>query len=181
MSAVAVDSVTVKPFFDDLNNDDIHDHKRPYKQKIRECDGDKTEETPRRCESYRDSGQDNEYAADDQEPAGMTFIERYPGGPDGKNDECLGAERFEKPDCPEYLHRCMEYHKEAGKGEEIKQGTDRSEYEQKFFDETDIPPFWRKYVLLINRIGRNCRLGDVVEKVIKQYLDRKEGKERQKE
>ena len=38
MSTVAPDSISVKPFFNDLNNDDIHDHKRPDKQEIRECE-----------------------------------------------------------------------------------------------------------------------------------------------
>ena len=101
MSTVALDSVTVKPFFDDLNNNDIPGHKCPYKQEIRECDGDKTKETPCGYEGDCDPGQDNEYAADDKEPAGMTCIERYLGCPDGKNDERLGAERLEKPYRPE--------------------------------------------------------------------------------
>ena len=156
MSTIVVDSVTVKPFFDDLNNDDIPGHNCPDKQEIRERNGDKTEETPCRCKGDRDSGQDNKYAADDQEPAGMTFIERYLGGPDGKNDECLGAEGLEKPCRPEYLHGCMKYHEETGKGDDIKQGTDRSEYEQEFFDESDIPPFWCQYIVLINCIRWNC-------------------------
>ena len=46
MSTVAPISIMVKPFFNDLNNDDIHDHKSPDKQEIREREGDKTKETP---------------------------------------------------------------------------------------------------------------------------------------
>jgi len=107
MSSIVVDSVTVKPFFDDFNNDDIHYYKCPYKQEIREREGDKTKETTCGCEGDCNAGQDNEYAADDKEPAGMTFIKRHPCGPDGKYDKCLGAERFEKPYRPKYLHRCM--------------------------------------------------------------------------
>ena len=70
----------------------------------------------------------------------------------------------------------MEYQDETGKGDDVKQGTDRSKDKQKFFDEPDIPSFWCQYILLINRIRRDGRLGDVVEKVIQQYLDRKKRK-----
>jgi hypothetical protein len=61
------DRRTVKPFFDDLNNNDIHGHNHPHTQEIREVE---PKRSPIGNESDCDSSQDNEYAADKKGESG---------------------------------------------------------------------------------------------------------------
>ena len=107
--------------------------------------------------------------------------ERDAAGADDEDDECLGRERLDEPAGAEQGRAGVEDAQHDGEGEEVVDARDRAEERHEAADQADVPLRGAGEQLLVDVVGRDRHLADVVEEVVEQDLRRQHRQERQEQ
>ena len=99
---------------------------------------------------------------------------------DDENDQRLGSQRLDKPAGMKLRLIRVEEMQQHIEGQEIKDRADGSDEHHEIANQADIPLLGLDQVCLVDVVGRNRELGQVVKKIIEQDLRGKHGQEGQK-